>query len=94
MASFFLVFMILHRGRWPGSRPGLPGHLPHARRLPGGTTPACAIAPERSLSRRIGECLQGLDGRGIPDEHLLADRVPALLDSWYSGSVTPLTCEN
>jgi glycosyltransferase involved in cell wall biosynthesis len=46
------------------------------------------IAPERSLPRRIGESLQNLAGEGVPDDHLLADRIPALLETWYSGNVT------
>jgi glycosyltransferase involved in cell wall biosynthesis len=51
------------------------------------------IAPESSLPRRIGECLQNLVGSGVPDEHLLADRIPALLEKWYSGTEAPSTRE-
>lgn len=43
------------------------------------------IVPERSLPQRIGERLQGLAGRGLPDDHLLADRIPVRLEEWYSG---------
>lgn len=46
------------------------------------------IDPERSLPIRIGECLQGLADRGVPDEHLVADRIPVLLEDWYCGRLS------
>jgi glycosyltransferase involved in cell wall biosynthesis len=49
------------------------------------------MSPERSLPQRIGEALQNLADDSMPDDHLLADRIPALLESWYSGSVTAST---
>jgi glycosyltransferase involved in cell wall biosynthesis len=51
------------------------------------------MSPERSLPRRIGHALQNLPHDSTPDDHLLADRIPALLETWYTGSVNASTCE-
>jgi glycosyltransferase involved in cell wall biosynthesis len=40
--------------------------------------------PEKSLAERIGEALRSLPGRGSPDDHLSADRLPGILSDWYS----------
>ena len=45
------------------------------------------MVPHGSLPRRMGETLQNLAADGVPDDHLLADRLPALLQSWYSGNI-------
>jgi glycosyltransferase involved in cell wall biosynthesis len=42
------------------------------------------MRPEESLAERIGEALNSLPGRGIADDHLLAERLPGLLKAWYS----------
>jgi glycosyltransferase involved in cell wall biosynthesis len=42
------------------------------------------LRPTASLHRRIGERLQGLSGRGNPEDHLLESRIPPLLKSWYT----------
>jgi glycosyltransferase involved in cell wall biosynthesis len=44
------------------------------------------IAPEDTLAERIGKRLNGLDGRGEPDDSLLASRLPSILDAWYRAS--------
>jgi glycosyltransferase involved in cell wall biosynthesis len=44
------------------------------------------IAPARTLPQRIGMCLEGLSGRGEPDDIWREDRVPGLLRDWYLGS--------
>jgi glycosyltransferase involved in cell wall biosynthesis len=41
------------------------------------------VDPVSSLPRRIGECLASLRERGVPDDHLLASRIPAILKVWY-----------
>ncbi len=41
--------------------------------------------PGATLARRIGQRLQSLDGRGQPHDSLTAERLPDLLQSWYSG---------
>lgn len=41
------------------------------------------IAPARSLPERMGRCLTELTGRGEPDNHLEAARIPGLLRNWY-----------
>ena len=44
------------------------------------------ITPTASLARRIGACLEGLPGRGEPDDSFRASRIPMVLRSWYSGT--------
>ncbi len=44
------------------------------------------VAPARTLPRRIGACLEGLRGRGEPDDSWRAERIPDLLRAWYLGS--------
>lgn len=41
------------------------------------------VAPARTLPARLGRCLAELPGRGEPDRHLSAGRLPDLLRAWY-----------
>ncbi len=42
------------------------------------------IEPAATLPQRIGARLEGLSGRGVPDDTLRADRIPGVLKAWYS----------
>jgi len=44
------------------------------------------IEPPATLPERIGVCLEGLAGRGVPEESLRAERLPGMLKTWYTGS--------
>ena len=39
--------------------------------------------PAATLAQRLGEALNGIDGRGSPDDRWAADRLPGILNRWY-----------
>ena len=51
------------------------------------------VKPARSLPERIAEELNNIDSRRTPADHLLADRIPALLKTWYTMSHPVITPE-
>jgi hypothetical protein len=44
------------------------------------------VEPVGTLPQRLGQRLQTLESQRKPDEHLLLDRIPSLLKTWYTRS--------
>jgi glycosyltransferase involved in cell wall biosynthesis len=54
----------------------------------GANAHAVPVQPTTTLPLRLGERLEHLHTRGQPDDHLLANRIPALLKTWYASPPT------